>query len=257
MIDSEFLKVAKQAAIEAGKIVKKYYQSELTLYNKGHFTNFATEADLQTEKKIIEIIKRNFPTHNIIAEESGGVKSKSEYTWVIDPIDGTIAFVDGIPTFGISIGLLKNNEPFLGVISLVATSQLYWAEAGTGAFLNGKRISTRKISNLENCTIAFGYGHKDGLAILDSFFRPLMGRVRQIYLFGSAVSSMCYIARGMIDSYIISGHVWDVAAGAIIVKEAGGKVTDLGGNKPDWTKDRMGLVLSNGLIHDQILEVLK
>lgn len=112
MADSKFLQVAKQAAIEAGKIVKKYYQTKLVLHGKGHVTNFATKADLESEAKVIEIITKNFPEHNIIGEESGRVDNNSEYTWAIDPIDGTIPFVDGLPFFGISIGLLKNNQPF-------------------------------------------------------------------------------------------------------------------------------------------------
>jgi myo-inositol-1(or 4)-monophosphatase len=97
MADSKFLTVAKEAAIEAGKIVKKYYQSKLELHGKGHVANFATKADLESEAKVIEIIKANFPEHNIIGEESGRVDNGSEYTWAIDPIDGTIPFVDGIP----------------------------------------------------------------------------------------------------------------------------------------------------------------
>src|SRR5262245_53009959 len=133
MSDSKFLEVAKEAAIEAGKVVKSYYNSELALQGKGHYTNFATKADLESEAKVIEIITKNFPEHNIIGEESGRVENNSQYTWAIDPIDGTIPFVDGIPFFGISVGLLKNNKPFVGVINMVAADELFWAEEGEGA----------------------------------------------------------------------------------------------------------------------------
>ena len=119
MADSKFLAVAKEAAIEAGKIVKYYYNTELELHGKGHVANFATQGDLESEKKVIEIITKNFPDHNIIGEESGRVDKGSEYSWAIDPIDGTIPFVDGIPFFGVSVGLLKNNQPFVGVINMV------------------------------------------------------------------------------------------------------------------------------------------
>src|SRR3989344_6796187 len=127
MADSRFLKVAKQAATEAGEIVKKYYQSELELHNKGHVNNFATQADLESEAKVIEILRASFPEHNIIAEESGRIDNGSEYTWAIDPIDGTIPFVDGLPFFGVSIAVLKDNKPFIGVINMVVAGELYWA----------------------------------------------------------------------------------------------------------------------------------
>lgn len=256
-MEDKFLEVAKEAALDAGKIVKKYYQSKLTLLNKGHYANFATQADLETERKIIQILTENFPDHNIIAEESGLVDKGSEYSWAIDPIDGTIPFVDGIPFFGISIGLLKNHKPFIGVINMVATDEMYWAKIGEGAYLNGKKIKVRKESSLHNSTIGVGFGHSERLMKFNRYFKPIIEKVRFIYNLGSAVSVLSYIAKGTIDGYIIRAYVWDVAAGSILIEEAGGKITDFEGNEPDWTKDRLSIVASNGLIHDQILEALK
>src|SRR3989344_9171304 len=154
MADSKFLEVAKEASIEAGKIVKKYSQTEHTFHNKGHFANFATQADLESEAKIIEIITKNFPEHNIIAEEGGGGDNNSQYTWAIDPIDGTIPFVSGFPVYSVSIGLLKNNQPFLGVINQVGTDELYWAEKGKGSFVNGQKISVSKNDKLSDSLVA-------------------------------------------------------------------------------------------------------
>lgn len=257
MNDDTFLKVAKQAAIEAGKVVKKYYQSELTLHGKGHYADFSTRADLESEKKILQIITTNFPMHNIIAEESGEVDNNSEYTWAIDPIDGTIPFVDGIPLFGVSIGLLKNHKPFIGVINMVATDEMYWAKIGEGAYLNGKKIKVRKESSLQNSTIGVCFGHTERIMKFNRYFKPIIEKVRFIYNFGSAVSVLSFIANGMIDGYIIRANVWDVAAGSILIEEAGGKVTDIEGNSVNWTDRKIFLVASNGLIHDAIVEALK
>lgn len=254
MADSKFLIVAKQAAIEAGKIVKKYYNSELELQGKGHFANFATKADVESEAKVIEIIKANFPGHNIIAEESGIIDNGSEYSWAIDPIDGTIPFVDGIPFFGVSVGLLKNNKPFVGVINMVAESELFWAEEGKGAFMNGKKIHVRNEPDLSNVTFALEFGHAERLMRLEKHFKPIVEKVRFVYVFGSTVKPLTLVARGSIDGSFIRANVWDFAAGAILIKEAGGKFTDPKGNKPDFTAEKIQLLCSNGLIHDEMVK---
>ena len=264
MTDSKFLSVAKEAAIEAGKIVKNYYQSKLDLHNKGHFTNFATKADLESEEKVIEIIKANFPDHNIIAEESGRVDNGSEYSWAIDPIDGTIPFVDGLPFFGISIGLLRNDQPILGVINMVAKDELFWAEEGKGAFKqslrsgdlkNGKRIQIRKEPSLEQATIALEWGHSARDWRIEKHVAPIIEKVRYAYVFGSAVQSLTAIAEGKLDGCLIRAYVWDFAAGAIIIAEAGGKFTDPQGQKPDFTAEKIQLLCSNGLIHDEMVKI--
>lgn len=256
MADSKFLQVAKEAAIEAGKIVKKYYQSELTLQGKGHYANFATKADLESEAKVIEVIKASFPDHNIIAEEGGGgVNNDSEYTWAIDPIDGTIPFVDGIPFFGVSVGLLKDKQPYVGVINMVATGELFWAEEGKGAFKNGEKISVRQENSLEQSTIALELGHVDRDEKIQKHFSPIVGKIRYAYVLGSAVRSFTLIAEGKLDGAFISAYIWDFAAGVILVSEAGGKVTDQNGHAPDYTLNHFKLIFSNGLIHDAIVKV--
>lgn len=254
-MEDNFLEIAKQAAVEAGQIVKKYSSTKLTLQGKGHHADFATKADLESEQKIIELLVKNFPDHNIIAEESGQITRGSEYTWAIDPIDGTIPFVDGIPTFGVSIGLFKNDKPYLGVINMVATNELYWAELGKGAFLNGKKLRVSEESNLENCAISIDLGHSERIMKLDNFFMPIIEKVRYVYLLGSAVSILSYIARGMIDAYIIRANIWDLAAGIILITEAGGRVTDISGGPVDFSKGKPRLVCSNGLVHDVILKI--
>lgn len=255
MTDSKFLQVAKEAAIEAGKIVKEYYQSKLILSGKGHFADFATQADVESENKVIEIIKANFSEHNIIAEESGSVDNGSEYSWVIDPIDGTIPFVDGVSTFGVSVGLLKNNKPFVGAINMVAQNELYWGEKDMGAFKDGKQIQVRQENNLKNSTIALEFGHNARNEKLEKMFKPILEKVRYAYVFGSAVKDMMSVAEGVIDATFLRAHPWDFAAGAILVTEAGGKVTDPQGNEPDFISPTFELICSNGLIHEDLVKV--
>lgn len=256
MADSKYLKVAKEAAVEAGKVVKIYYQSKLTLHGKGeHVANFATKADLESEAKVIEVIRSTFPDHNIIAEESGRVDNGSEYSWAIDPIDGTIPFVDGLPFFGVSIGLLKNNQPFLGVINMVAKDELYWAEEGSGAFKNGEKINVRNEGKLENCTIALEWGHSARLWRVENHFMPIVEKIRYGYVFGSSVQALTLIAEGKIDGCLIRAYVWDFAAGAIIIKEAGGKFTDWTGKEADFTAEKIELLCSNGLIHEEMVKI--
>lgn len=255
MSDSKFLEVAKEAAIEAGKIVKKYSKTEHTFHNKGHFANFATQADLESEAKVIEIIKKNFPDHNIIAEEGGGGDNNSEYTWAIDPIDGTIPFVSGFPVYSISIGLLKNRQPFLGVINQVGTNELYWAEKGQGSFVNGEKIRVSKNNKLADSLIALDFGHKERNLKLKKYFEPIVDKVRQPFAINASAVVMAYVARGYFDGCIQPAHIWDFAAGAIIILEAGGKISSFRGGAVDWSQNDMELAASNGLIHEEFIKV--
>jgi len=255
MEDSKFLQVAKEAAIEAGKIVKKYYRSELELHGKGHVANFATKADLESEAKVIEVIKKYFPEHNIIGEEGGEIDNGSEYCWIIDPIDGTIPFVDGISTFGVSVGLFKNKKPFVGVINMVAQDDLFWAEEGKGAFKNGNRIQIRQQSDLENCTLALEFGHTNRQTRIEKHFKPIVSKVRYAYVFGSAVKALTSVAEGVLDACLIRAHPWDFAAGVIMITEAGGRVSDPQGKEPDYLASTFELLCSNGLVHEELIKV--
>ena len=255
----QFLKVAKEAAIEAGKIISKYIgKKHQYKFKNEDKSDFATQADLESERKIIQILTKNFPSHNIIAEESNRVDKGSEYTWVIDPLDGTFSFATGVPYYCVSIGLLKNNQPILGVIYHISMEQLYWAKIGQGAYLNGKKIKVSSRDNLEEAAASLDFGHRQKRQTKgEKYIVPLMTKVGYIYSFGSAVATLGMVAQGILDVYVNEAWIWDFAAGAVIVKEAGGLVTDLTGNEPDWSKDRLSIVASNGLIHDQILEALR
>lgn len=258
-MEDKFLEVAKQAALEAGKIIAGYIGKKHKYnYKNEDKSDFATQADLESEQKIIQIITKNFPNHNIIAEESGQVDKNSEYTWVIDPLDGTVSFAAGMPYFAVSVGLLKKNIPILGVIYHVVTKDLYWAKVGKGAFVNGKPIKVNQKNELSSANIVMDFGHKHRrLPKIDLYVKPLMKEAGYIYAIGSSVMSLMLVARGIQDGMIAQAWTWDGVAGTVIVQEAGGKITDFSGNPIDWTNPRLSIVATNSLIHDQILEVLK
>lgn len=257
-MEDKFLKVAKQAALEAGKIIMSFYGQNHKLMIKTDHSDFATQADLEAEKIIAEAITKNFPSHNIISEEKVNIDNNSEYTWAIDPVDGTISFASNMPFFAVSIGLLKNNQPIVGVIYHVEQRELYWAQKGKGAFLNGKRISVSKVSKLANAVVSMGLGsvtrRKDKLK---DYFYPLLDKVLYTYILGGGAVSMAFVARGSLDAFLNHAWIWDQAAAGVIIPEAGGRVTDKFGNPVDWSAKRAEFIASNGLIHDELLEALR
>lgn len=258
-MESNYLKIAKQAAYEAGEIIARHFGGEHQYKFKNEDeSDFATQADLEAEQKIIETLTKNFPEHNIISEEKGEIPKGSEYTWVIDPLDGTFSFSIGMPFSAVSIGLLKSGEPILGVVYHVAQKDLYWAEKGKGAYLNDQPIHVSKQEDLSKVGMTLDFGHKNSRpAKIDLYILPLCKEVGQIYAIGTTSLCMALTARGIVDGMAAQAWIWDFAAGAVIVKEAGGKVTDLQGEELDWSKKRLNTLATNGLIHDAILKVLK
>lgn len=258
-MEDNFLKVAKQAAIEAGKVILKYNGKNLSQSLKNDDkSNFTTKADLESEEIIVKILSKNFPTHNIIAEEKNNINNGSEYTWFIDPLDGTISFASGLPFFAVSIGLSKNNEPLVGVVYDLSSKNLYSAQKGRGAYLNGQVLHVSKQQDLEAATVDADFGHRiRRKQKLERYINPLVLKVGYLYSFGPAAGLLGLVAQGLLDAYVVQAYPWDFAAGVIIVKEAGGTVTDFEGNEPDWSKERLEIIASNGLVHEQIMEALR
>ncbi len=250
---SEFLDVAKKAVKEAEKIVMSYYGKEKNIKNKGEF-NLVTKADLESEKKILTIIKKKFPNHGFIMEEQKNINENAEYVWVIDPIDGTTGFSHNYPIFSISLALFKNKKPIVGVVYAPYLKELFYAELGSGSFLNNKKISVSNIDSIKKSLIATGFPYKHRKQNLE-YLRKVAEKVQGMRRSGSAALDMCYVATGRLDGYWEIGiKKVDTAAGQIILKEAGGEVTDLGGNeiKEDYSK----IVATNGLVHSELLNIL-
>lgn len=253
------IEIVKKIAREAGEITLKIREKGLLVSRKTEdASNIVTQGDKASEDLIIKAIKKHFPSHSVLSEESGANNIKSQYCWVIDPIDGTLPYSAGLPTFGVSIGLLKKGRPYLGVIDLPALGELYWAEMGKGAFLNNKKISVSKEDKIKEALVGFELGWMEGRKrVLRRLIEPVALNARYTPIFGCTVAGLCYVARGALDAYIHTAYPWDFAAGTAIIQEAGGRVTDQEGKPIDWSKDWIDFFVSNGLIHDEILSLIK
>ena len=245
------LDVAIEAVRTGAQVSLKYFRHIPKVSYKPD-NSPVTIADKTTEKVIRSIISRKFPDHGIIGEEHPPINPGSQYRWVIDPIDGTKQYIRRIPNWGSFIGLLKDNKPVLGVIYYPCFGEMYTAQKGQGAYLNGKRVRVSKVGELKNATMGHGtikrfekHQALEGLIKLD----------REIY---STINLGPYtigqLVRGHIDINIDGGgSIWDFVAPSIIVEEAGGKFTDFKGKK-SFTSNNC--VLTNGILHDQVVKLL-
>lgn len=246
----KFKKVALSAAKSASKVLLHYYGKKESAKQKPN-KSLVAKADIEANKAIIKIIKKHFPSHSILSEESGFEDNKSDYKWVIDPLDGTHNFLHKIPVFGTSIALEYKNEVVLGVMHFPVLCMTAVAEKGKGAFLNGKRIrvSNKKTINHSFILVEFSYANRRKKI---GFLEKLVHKTIDTRQFGSAVYHLLLVACGKCDGYVImSTNEWDVAAGILIVEEAGGKVTGLKGEKWDFCDNKY--LISNGKIHKRLL----
>jgi len=254
----DYLSVAIEAAKEAGKFLKMNLGKVKNIERKREEINLVTEIDKGSEKKIIEFIKSKFPNHGILAEESGETSKTSEYKWIIDPLDGTTNYTHSFPVFCVSIALEYKGEVIIGVVYDPNLDELFYAEKGKGAFLNGKKISVSKTDKLIKSMLATGfpYNVKENPDNCVEHFVNFLMEAQAIRRLGSAALDLVYVACGRLDGFWeVDLNPWDVAAGKIIIEEAGGMITDFYGNKYSiYTK---GVVASNGLIHQQMLEIIK
>lgn len=248
-----------QATREAGAIIQSYFHGSFSVTNKEGINNLVTEVDTKAESHIINIIRSNYPDHAIISEEAGALDTPSEYKWIIDPIDGTVNFAHGIPICCVSIALTYRDELLLGAIYNPMMNEFFFAEKGMGASLNGVPISVSAKSDFRKACLVTGFPYKwpdntkeHPIRVFERFI--LQGLpVRRL---GSAAIDLCWVACGRFDGFWeYNLSPWDVAAGYLIVQEAGGKVTNFEG-KPFSIYDKETLA-TNGLIHGAMLEKIK
>jgi len=251
----------KQTAIKAaklaGKVIMKHYGNIGNISVKENKRSLLTKTDLAAEKVILNTIKTKFPDHNIISEESPMQNKNSEYTWIIDPIDGTTNFIQGISGFCVSIAVAKNNEVVLGVVYNPTNKELFFAEKGKNAFLNNRKIRVSGKSKINEAMFGFSLPSSIKQAV-KSFHQTakLYPFVRGVRNSGSAAINLCNVACGRYDAYFpLSINSWDVAAGYLIVKEAGGRVTDINGK--EWNIDKTHLLATNKKLHNKFLKLLK
>lgn len=246
-----------KAAIESGKIIKEYFEGSFKIESKDIISNLVTEVDKKSEAKIIDIIKAEYPEHNILSEEIGALETNSEFKWVIDPIDGTINYAHKIPICCVSIAVEKAGEIIYGLIYNPIAGEMFYAEKGKGAFYNDDKISVSKENNLKKSLLVTGFPYVSSK--IDMPIKSFAGFLNMdipIRRLGSAALDLCWTAMGRFDGFWeYNLNPWDVAAGCLIMTEAGGKVTDFKGDK--FSIYGKEILATNGLIHEQMLEVIK
>lgn len=247
----------EQIALEAGAIVKEGFKKNINIEFKTNESNLVTEIDKKSEKIIIDFIKKEFPTHGIIAEESGSSNHEAEYIWIIDPLDGTTNFAHGFPIFSVSIGVQKNGETIAGAVYDIMRETLYKAELGCGAYANERKIGVSKNDNLRRALLVTGFPYNVGdnpNKAIEKFIAFLTAS-RAVRRLGSAAIDFCFVAEGAFDGFWeVALNPWDICAGKLIVEEAGGVVTDFNGQKINvFSKE---ILANNRLIHDQMMQIL-
>lgn len=252
------LEVAKEAAWDGVRTVKKFKKKGVQIEQKG-FHDLITDADIATEKAIIEVIKEHFPEDNILAEESAAEDLLTDSrTWIIDPIDGTTNFAHGFPMYCVSIALWEKKAPKVGVVIEVNRDEEFTAIAGEGAWLNGEKIRVSKKTDHKKAFVGTGFPYND-LSLIDPYlnlFRKLMQELQGIRRPGSAAYDLCCVACGRFDGfYEYSLHIWDLAAASLIIQEAGGVISDWDG-RDQWAFGER-IVTGNKEIHAYLLNMIR
>jgi myo-inositol-1(or 4)-monophosphatase len=254
MIKNTLLRAMDAGAAE----LRRYFNGNFTIASKSSVNDLVTEADHASEKAIIKIIQDKHPDHFILSEETGSVHTDSNIKWIIDPIDGTINFANGIPICCVSIGVEQDGEMIMGAVFNPFMNELFFAEKGKGATLNEKPIKVSDKDNLlTSCLVTgFPYQYLDAANGPLEIFEKLIRKSIPVRRLGSAALDLCWTAAGRFDGfYEHKLQAWDSAAGYLIVQEAGGIVTDLKGDK--FNPYQPGIIASNGKIHDQLLALMK
>lgn len=257
---SSIKEYAMGLAVRAGNLLMNEFRAlapeDIRLKSK---RELVTKADIKVNKFLTSKIKKAFPEHSILSEEEGfKQKQKSEFLWVIDPLDGTTNYTMRMTFFSTTLALLQNGEPVIGIIYAPYTRELFVAEIGKGAQKNEQKIQVSEQNKLKDSFLTFAYSHQpNSLERAIQAYKHFEFETRSMRHFGSSSLELAFVAAGRVEAQIISPPVrlWDIAAGVLLVKEAGGKVTDFHGDERRIAF--RGLVASNGKIHNQILKVLK
>jgi myo-inositol-1(or 4)-monophosphatase len=251
--------VMLEAVDEAAKIVMEYFGGEFEIGRKKFHNDLVTEVDKKSEAKIIEVVHRYFPDHNVLGEEGGDLEKKSDYIWIVDPIDGTVNFAHALPIFCISIALEIKGKVVLGVVYNPVSKEKFFAETGKGAYLNDQKISVSSTESIKDAFLVTGFAYsveKEENYSIDHFVNFVrMGLpVRRL---GSAAIDICYVAAGIFDAFWeVNLNAWDIAAGYLILVEAGGKVTDF--KNGEYSIYGPEILATNGKpMHEEMVEVLQ
>lgn len=248
------LEAALGAARAAGEALRDGFGLRRQVRYKGE-VDLVTEMDERAEEIIRETLLGAYPSYGMLAEEGGALRGEEDARWIVDPLDGTTNYAHGLPVFAVSIALEKAGEVVLGVVHDPMREETFVAERGNGTALNGEPISVSQTDELVRALVVTGfpYDREEVPAALDLFgrFSMLAQGMRRL---GSAALDLCYVAAGRLDAYYERGiHAWDVAAGSLVLQEAGGMITDYRGNP--FEIERGELVVSNGALHPALVEL--
>jgi len=255
---SPYVETARQAARIGGAILVDYLEdAERKKADRKQRFDFVTEVDHLSESAIIEFIKRRHPEHHILAEESGGEQQAKGYQWVIDPLDGTKNYIHGFPYFGVSVALLQDGQVVTGAVLDPVRDELFYAERQQGAFLNGERLRVSDTEDLSLVLLATGFPFR-AKHLTDRYFEVFTHLFQQVSdqrRAGAASLDLAYVACGRLDGFWeLTLNAWDIAAGTLLIEEAGGRVTDFWGGQSHMQTGHV--VASNGRIHQAIVDVV-
>ena len=242
------------ATFAGAKILQQYFNGTFTISSKLMINDLVTQADTESEQAIFKVIKQDYPDHYILSEESGELKMDSAVKWIIDPIDGTVNFANGIPICCVSIGIEQNGKMILGAVYNPFMNEFFFAEKDSGSTLNDKKIKVSdKEDILRSCLVTgFPYSYLDVPNGPVQIFEKLLKQGIPIRRLGSAAIDLCWVAAGRFDGFYEHNlKTWDSAAGFLIVEEAGGKITDFKGDY--YSPYQPNIVATNGKIHDDLL----
>lgn len=253
---SEAEAVAIKAARGAGKVLLKHFGTSLHIETKGNTRSIVTNADRESDALIRKLVLEKFPSHGIVSEENEPKKGDG-YVWHIDPLDGTTNYSRSISYFCVSIALAKDGELLVGVVYDPVRSNLYTAAKGKGASLNGRKIRVSKSGSMAEVLLCFDFCYEEEKRLKTIEIMKKLVHARSMRINGSAALTLCEVASGLVSAYVHTcGSSWDFAAGALLVREAGGVVTFLDGN--GWSPDASnGIVAANPTIAAEILKTLK
>ena len=247
-----YLETAVEIAREASALVRDFAGRHIGFELKGEH-DLVTAADRASEKLIIERLQAHYPSHSIVAEESGGHEGSSEFRWYVDPLDGTTNFAHGFPAYNVTLALEQAGELIAGVIADPTRDEIFTAERGSGAFLNGERIHVSKVNRLEDALVATGFpSRRRHQNVNVHFFYQLAMLSHGVRRPGAAALDLAYVACGRLDMFWeFSLHPWDIAAGVLLIQEAGGCCTNMLGAPLDLSHPH--ILADNGLVHDETL----
>jgi myo-inositol-1(or 4)-monophosphatase len=254
--DPRYLATAVEAALVAGRIHRTYFRHRPAIEKKGRI-DLVTAADREAEQACRDLVARRFPTHGVLGEEGGAPAPAAECRWIIDPVDGTTNFAHGLALFCVSIALEIAGRVDVAAVFDPMAEELFTAERGQGSRLNGQRLRVTPVGVLVDGMLCTGFPYAaDGDRSREvAIFAAFLSEARAVRRLGSAALDLCYVAAGRLDGFWEDHlHAWDIAAGALIVEEAGGRVTDYGGGPLDLGRGQ--ILASNGPLHEPMRQVI-